>query len=116
MIGQSGYKAPRSSGPMGMQPKTPRGPMGMQPKTPRGPMGMQPKTPRGPMGMATRPPLIANKARGTMSSATYSQIPASMSGMGQSGMAAQGSQAGMGIPQPQGSFTGPAKVGPKRIA
>jgi hypothetical protein len=72
--------------------------------------------PRSPMGMETRPPLIANKARGTMSSATYSQIPASMSGMGQSGVAAQGSQAGMGIPQPQGSFTGPAGVGPKRIA
>ena len=35
------------------------------------------------MGMATRPPLIANKARGTMASHTYSQIPASMSGMGQ---------------------------------
>jgi hypothetical protein len=55
----------------------PRGPMGMQPKTPRGPMGMQPKTPRGPMGMATRPPLIANKARGTMSSANR----AAMGGM-----------------------------------
>jgi hypothetical protein len=38
--------------------------------------------PRPPMGMATRPPLIANKARGTMSSATYSPIPNSMSGMG----------------------------------
>jgi hypothetical protein len=66
MIGQSGYKASRSGGPMGMQPKTPSGPM-----------GMQPKTPRGPMGMATRPPLIANKARGTMSSANR----AAMGGM-----------------------------------
>jgi len=33
--------------------------------------------PRPPMGMATRPPLIANKARGTMSSANR----AAMSGM-----------------------------------
>jgi hypothetical protein len=39
--------------------------------------------PRPPSGMATRPPLIANKARGTMASHSYSQIPASMSGMGQ---------------------------------
>lgn len=27
--------------------------------------------PRPPMGMQTRPPVIANKARGTMSSSTY---------------------------------------------
>ena len=35
------------------------------------PMGNQSaySAPRSPMGMATRPPLIANKARGTMSSA-----------------------------------------------
>ena len=33
--------------------------------------------PRPPMGMATRPPLIANKARGTMSSANR----AAMAGM-----------------------------------
>ena len=73
------------------------------------------KAPRPPMGMATRPPIIDNKARGTMSSATYSPIPNSMSGMGQSGMAAQGSQAGMGIPQPQ-SWGHSGGVGPKRIA
>ena len=30
-----------------------------------------------------RPPVINNKGRGTMASHTYSQIPASMSGMGQ---------------------------------
>ena len=30
-----------------------------------------------------RPPLIANKARGTMASHSYSQIPPSVSGMGQ---------------------------------
>lgn len=63
-----------------------------------------------------RPSIIANKARGTMSSATYTPIPASVSGIGQFGMAAQGSQAGMGIPQPQGSFAYPAGAGPKRIA
>lgn len=67
--------------------------------------------------MFTRPPVIANKARGTMSSSTYIPIPNSVSGMGQSGFAAQGTpQMPMGgIAQPQGSFTGPAGVGPKRI-
>jgi len=30
---------------------------------------------RSPMGMATRPPVIANKARGTQSSSTYRQLP-----------------------------------------
>ena len=110
MRGQSGYKAPRSGGPMMKGIPQPQGSF-------TGSAGMGPqRMPQAPMGMATRPPIIANKARGTMSSATYSQIPASMSGMGQSGMAAQGSQTGMGIPQPQGSFTGPAGVGPKRIA
>jgi hypothetical protein len=41
------------------------------------PMGGQSgyKTPRSPMGMATRPPVIANKARGTQSSSTYRQLP-----------------------------------------
>jgi hypothetical protein len=68
-----------------------------------------------PTSMFYRPAVTANKARGTMSSATYAPIPNSMSGMGQSGMAAQGSQAGMGIPQPQsGGYSG--GVGPKRIA
>ena len=69
-----------------------------------------------PTSMFYRPATSQNKARGTMASHTYSQIPDSMSGMGQSGIAAIGSQAGMGIPQPQGSFTGPAGVGPQRMA
>jgi hypothetical protein len=68
-----------------------------------------------PTGMSYRPSTSQNKARGTMASHTYSPIPNSVSGMGQSGMAAQGSQAGMGIPQPQSSgYSG--GVGPKRIA
>ena len=69
--------------------------------------------------MFTRPPVVANKARGTMASHTYSPIPNSVSGMGQSGMASQGTPMPIpmgGIPQPQGSFTGPAGVGPKRKA
>lgn len=80
------------------------------------PAGMGSTLSRAPMGMATRPPVYKNKQRGTMASHTYSQIPNSMSGMGQSGFAAQGtpSQIPMGgIPQPQGSFAGPAGVGPK---
>ena len=109
MRGQSGYKAPRSGGPMMKGIPQPQGSF-----TGSAGMGPQPM-PQAPMGMATRPPLIANKARGTMSSATYAPIPASVSGMGQSGVAAQGSQAGMGIPQPQsGGYSG--GVGPKRIA
>ena len=48
MGGQSGYKAPR----MAFVP---------------GPMGA--------MAMPTRPPVIANKARGTQSSSTYRQLP-----------------------------------------
>ncbi len=41
------------------------------------PMGGQSgfNAPRPPMGMATRPPVIANKARGTMASHTYKQLP-----------------------------------------
>ena len=71
--------------------------------------------------MFTRPPVIANKARGTMASHTYSPIPNSVSGMGQSGMMAQGtpSQIPMGgIPQPQGGVAGvgPKPQGPKRYA
>jgi hypothetical protein len=93
MIGQSGYKAPRSGGPMmkgmgqsGMMAQGSQAGMGIpQPKGSfTGPAGVGPKRmPQAPMGMATRPPVIANKARGTMSSATYSQIPSSISGMGQ---------------------------------
>jgi hypothetical protein len=109
MRGQSGYKAPRSGGPMMKGIPQPQGSF-------TGPAGMGPqRMPQAPMGMATRPPVIANKARGTMASHTYSPIPNSVSGMGQIGMAAQGSQAGMGIPQPQSSgYSG--GVGPKRIA
>ena len=33
------------------------------------------KAPRPPMGVATRPPVIANKARGTQSSSTYRPMP-----------------------------------------
>ena len=33
------------------------------------------KAPRPPMGMATRPPIIANKARGTQSSSMYRSMP-----------------------------------------
>lgn len=113
MIGQSAYKAPRSGGPMMKGIPQPQGSFS-------GPAGMGPqRMPQAPMGMATRPPVIANKARGTMSSSTYSPIPNSVSGMGQSGMAAQGTPSQMpmgGIAQPQGSFTGPAGVGPKRKA
>ena len=109
MRGQSGYKAPRSGGPMMKGIPQPQGGF-------TGPAGMGPqRMPQAPRGMAIRTPLIANKERGTISSAIYSQIPASMSGMGQSGTMAQGSQAGMGIPQPQGSFTGPAGMGPQRM-
>ncbi len=41
------------------------------------PMGSQSayKAPRPPMGMATRPPVIANKARGTQSSSMHRVIP-----------------------------------------
>ena len=61
MRGQSGFKAPRGNQQM------------------QRPMGGQSgyNAPRPPMGMATRPPLIANKARGTMSSANR----AAMAGM-----------------------------------
>lgn len=72
-----------------------------------------------PTSMFTRPPVVANKARGTQASHTYSPIPNSVSGMGQSGFAAQGTPSPSpmgGIPQPQGSFTGPVGSGPKRIA
>ena len=37
--------------------------------------GMGSPLSRAPMGMATRPPVIANKARGTQSSSTYRQLP-----------------------------------------
>lgn len=72
-----------------------------------------------PTSMFYRPSVTQNKARGTQASHTYSPIPNSVSGMGQSGMAAQGTPTPIpmgGIPQPQGSFTGPAGAGPKRIA
>lgn len=67
--------------------------------------------------MFTRPPVTQNKARGTMASHTYSPIPNSVSGMGQSGFASQGTPSPIpmgGIPQPQGSFSGTTGVGPKR--
>lgn len=70
-----------------------------------------------PTSMFYRPPVIANKARGTQASHTYSPIPNSMSGMGQSGFVAQGTPSPIpmgGIPQPQGSFSGTTGVGPKR--
>ena len=113
MKGQSAYKAPRQGGPMMRGIPQPQGGFS-------GPAGMGPqRMPQAPMGMATRPPVLANKARGTMASHTYSQIPNSMSGMGQSGFAAQGTPSPIpmgGIPQPQGSFSGTAGVGPKRYA
>ncbi len=59
MGGQSGYNAPRS--PMGMQPK-------LDALKARAVKGM-------PTGMSYRPPVIANKARGTQSSSTYRQLP-----------------------------------------
>ena len=63
-----------------------------------GPAGMGPqRMPQAPMGMATRPPVLANKARGTMASHTYSQIPNSISGMG---FGAPATAAPMGAPQP----------------
>ena len=63
MGGQSGYNAPRSGGPMMKGIPQPQGSF-------TGPAGVGPqRMPQAPMGMATRPPLIANKARGTMSSA-----------------------------------------------
>ena len=117
MKGQSAYKAPRSGGPMMKGIPQPQGSFS-------GPAGMGPqRMPQAPMGMATRPPVIANKARGTMASHTYSPISNSVSGMGQSGFAPQGvpRMPMGGIAQPQGSFTGPAGVGrtafgPKRMA
>jgi hypothetical protein len=67
---------------------------------------------RAPMGMATRPPVIANKARGTMASHTYSKIPASMSGMGQPPLSSTSQNMGQqiaraprgGMGQPEGQF------------
>ena len=61
MGGQSAYSAPRS--PMGMQPK-------LNALKAQAVKGM-------PTGMFYRPPVIANKARGTMSSANR----AAMGGM-----------------------------------
>jgi hypothetical protein len=49
-------------------------PKGMQaPPRMGGQSGFNP--PRPPMGMATRPPVIANKARGTQSSSMYRPMP-----------------------------------------
>ena len=49
----------------------------MPKKSGQKPMGGQSaySAPRPPSGMATRPPVIANKARGTQSSSTYRQLP-----------------------------------------
>ena len=60
--GQSAYNAPRSGGPMMKGIPQPQGSFS-------GPAGVGPMAmPKAPMGMATRPPVIANKARGTMAS------------------------------------------------
>lgn len=115
MRGQSGYKTPRSGGPMMKGIPQPQGSFA-------GSAGMGPqRMPQAPMGMATRPAVIANKARGTQSSSTYAPIPNSVSGMGQSGFAAQGTPMPIsmgGIPQPQGggAGVGPKAFGPKRYA
>ncbi len=61
--------APRSGGPMMKGIPQPQGSFA-------GPAGMGPMAmPKAPMGMATRPPIIANKARGTQSSSMYRQMP-----------------------------------------
>lgn len=84
--GQSTYKAPRPP-QGGMMPPPPRPPQGMQmPKLfgnampgPRPPMGPPPKggmMPPPPQGMPIRPPVMANKARGTM--ASHSRGPIGM--------------------------------------
>ena len=103
MKGQSAYKAPRSGGPMMKGIPQPQGSFS-------GPAGMGPqRMPQAPMGMATRPPVIANKARGTMASHSYSQIPNSMSGMGSGAPTwspRPSDQGGMGTP-----LTGGTRVG-----
>ena len=66
MGGQSAYSAPRS--PMGMQPTT----GGVNVSNKAFINGIKAQAVKGmPTGMSYRPPVIANKARGTMSSSTY---------------------------------------------
>ena len=65
-----------------------------------------------PTSMFYRPATSQNKARGTMSSATYSQIPNSMSGMGQPPLTSTSQNMGQqiarapmgGMGQPPGGF------------
>jgi hypothetical protein len=69
MGGQSGYNAPRS--PMGMQPTT----GGVNVSNKAFVNAFKAQAVKGmPTGMFSRPPVIANKARGTMSSANRAAI------------------------------------------